>query len=415
MALTQVKTTGLADDAVTGAKIADDTVAEANMANDAISLAELKAGTDGQVITYDASGNPTAVGPGTDGQVLTSTGAGSPPAFEDLPASGATLSGSTDNTVVTVTGSNAMQGETNVRIDSSGRLLTGGQTTSVADASSLHADIQSHSADGNGLSLGRYAANAYEPYMTFFKSRNATIGSNGTIVQDGDSLGTINWYGATGSGWDHAAYHSVRVDGTPGASNDMPTEFIWNNQPDNQEHVAHTMSLRANGNLEVKTGNVVIGTAGKGIDFSATSDAGGMTSELLDDYEEGTHTPTITRTTSNQTATVNASAARYTKVGRLVHMWFHFDLSGMGTSGEGYWKMSLPFTTASDVQGWSIASSMQRVKFDGSERAGGDGQLKWVGTGNAAYLQLINTDVDGWHGNDGADLISTGYVAFYTA
>ena len=84
MALTQVKTSGLADDAVTGAKIADDTVAEANMANDAISLTELKAGTDGQIITWDASGNPTAVGPGTDGQVLTSTGAGSPPAFEDI-------------------------------------------------------------------------------------------------------------------------------------------------------------------------------------------------------------------------------------------------------------------------------------------------------------------------------------------
>jgi hypothetical protein len=59
MALTQVKTTGIADDAVTGAKIADDTVAEANMANDAIGLAELKAGTDGQILTFDASGNPT--------------------------------------------------------------------------------------------------------------------------------------------------------------------------------------------------------------------------------------------------------------------------------------------------------------------------------------------------------------------
>ena len=111
MALTQVKTTGLADDAVTGAKIADDTVAEANMANDAISLTELKAGTDGQIITYDASGNPTAVGPGNDGQVLTSTGAGSPPAFETLPTSGPTLTGSTNNTVVTVTGSNAIAGE----------------------------------------------------------------------------------------------------------------------------------------------------------------------------------------------------------------------------------------------------------------------------------------------------------------
>ena len=43
-------------------------------------------GTDGQVITYDASGDPVAVGPGTDGQVLTSTGAGSPPAFEAVAA-----------------------------------------------------------------------------------------------------------------------------------------------------------------------------------------------------------------------------------------------------------------------------------------------------------------------------------------
>ena len=67
MALTQIKTNAIADDAVTTDKMAS--------------------GTDGRVITYDASGNPTTVGPGTDGQVLTSTGAGSPPAFETLPAS----------------------------------------------------------------------------------------------------------------------------------------------------------------------------------------------------------------------------------------------------------------------------------------------------------------------------------------
>jgi len=74
MALTQVKTSGIADDAVTEAKVA----------NDAISTTEMKAGTDGHIITYDASGNPTTVGPGSDGQVLTSTGAGSPPAFEAI-------------------------------------------------------------------------------------------------------------------------------------------------------------------------------------------------------------------------------------------------------------------------------------------------------------------------------------------
>tara|TARA_R100000152_G_C6771943_1_gene198621 strand:+ start:91 stop:1782 length:1692 start_codon:yes stop_codon:yes gene_type:complete len=71
MALTQVNTDGVKDDAVT--------------------LAKQAAGTDGQIITYDASGNPVAVGPGTDGQVLTSTGAGSPPVFEDAVAEGTQL------------------------------------------------------------------------------------------------------------------------------------------------------------------------------------------------------------------------------------------------------------------------------------------------------------------------------------
>jgi len=55
-----------------------------------ISLPKLTDGTDGNLISYDASGNPVAVATGNDGQVLTSTGAGSPPAFETLPVGGIT-------------------------------------------------------------------------------------------------------------------------------------------------------------------------------------------------------------------------------------------------------------------------------------------------------------------------------------
>ena len=62
---------------------ADSSISEAKLADNSVTLAKMAGGTDGQVITYDASGDPVAVGPGTDGQVLTSTGAGSPPAFED--------------------------------------------------------------------------------------------------------------------------------------------------------------------------------------------------------------------------------------------------------------------------------------------------------------------------------------------
>lgn len=67
--------------ALTGSDIADGIITEAKMADDAISLAELKAGNDGEIITWDASGNPVAVAVGTSGHFLKSQGAGSVPVF----------------------------------------------------------------------------------------------------------------------------------------------------------------------------------------------------------------------------------------------------------------------------------------------------------------------------------------------
>ena len=56
-----------------------------------ISLPKLTDGTDGNLISYDTSGNPVAVATGNDGQVLTSAGAGAPPVFETLPVGGITI------------------------------------------------------------------------------------------------------------------------------------------------------------------------------------------------------------------------------------------------------------------------------------------------------------------------------------
>ena len=75
------------DGSIDHAHLADDCVDGDNIADNSVGLAHMAHGTDGQIITYDASGAPTAVGPGTDGQVLTSTGAGSPPAFETISSS----------------------------------------------------------------------------------------------------------------------------------------------------------------------------------------------------------------------------------------------------------------------------------------------------------------------------------------
>ena len=85
----QIDTEGTADNSITTAKIVDE----------AVTLAKLPHGTGS-----------------TDGKFLRANN-GADPTFESLPSSGATLSGSTNNTVVTVTGANAMQGEANLTFD----------------------------------------------------------------------------------------------------------------------------------------------------------------------------------------------------------------------------------------------------------------------------------------------------------
>ena len=69
------------------------------------------------------------------------------------------------------------------------------------------------------------------------------------------------------------------------------------------------------GDIRIDNGNLIIGTSGKGIDFSITSHPAGMTSELLTDYEEGTWTPSDQ---SGAGLTFTVYNATYTKVGRLV-------------------------------------------------------------------------------------------------
>jgi hypothetical protein len=57
----------------------DGIVDSGTLADDAVGLAQMAGGTDGNIITYDASGNPAAVATGSAGQVLTSAGAGAAP------------------------------------------------------------------------------------------------------------------------------------------------------------------------------------------------------------------------------------------------------------------------------------------------------------------------------------------------
>jgi len=61
--------------------MAIDKITTPAVTDDSVTLAKMASGTDGNIISYDASGNPVAVATGSAGQVLTSAGAGAPPTF----------------------------------------------------------------------------------------------------------------------------------------------------------------------------------------------------------------------------------------------------------------------------------------------------------------------------------------------
>jgi hypothetical protein len=100
------------------------------------------------------------------------------------------------------------------------------------------------------------------------------------------------------------------------------------------------------GDQTIVDGNLVIGTAGKGIDFSSDGHASGVTSELLDDYEEGAWTPALSAGTTPPTATYFYRQGYYTRVGRLVTLVFKMFISGnSGGSGTAFID-GLPFTSS---------------------------------------------------------------------
>ena len=96
------------------------------------------------------------------------------------------------------------------------------------------------------------------------------------------------------------------------------------------------------GDQTIVDGNLVIGTAGKGIDFSATTEGSGtMTSELLADYEEGTWTPIDS---SGASLTFVEADGTYVKIGSQVfataHILFPATASAVSIAIGG-----LPFTS----------------------------------------------------------------------
>jgi len=117
--------------------------------------------------------------------------------------------------------------------------------------------------------------------------------------------------------------------------------------------------LNSAGNVTVSNGNVIIGTSGKGIDFSAvTGGTGTATGNVLNDYEEGTFTPTLQFSGLSVGVTYSTRTGIYTKVGRIVHFSGRIDLSSKGTSVGDATIAGLPFAANTGAASVGYQSSI---------------------------------------------------------
>ena len=133
-------------------------------------------------------------------------------------------------------------------------------------------------------------------------------------------------------------------------------------------NTAHTLEYLVNGSThsELNTGAYVpqgtknLGSNAKrwgslylttGIDFGANSNAAGMASELLDDYEEGTWSPGLETSNTNGSYTLYQTQGEYIKIGSMVYFRCFVGLSAISTYGTGWLRVSgLPY--AGNAGGW---------------------------------------------------------------
>jgi hypothetical protein len=164
------------------------------------------------------------------------------------------------------------------------------------------------------------------------------------------------------------------------------------------------MSIGTTGDVTVNTGNLVIGTSGKGIDFSATSDGSGtMTSEVLDDYEEGTWTPSFRGSGTAGTYSYTVQIGKYVKIGKMVTVWAAIFNIVASSNGTGNIEITgLPYTVDSGLHRSPVGTvELDLFTFSGSLSATAADSSTFINlrdsrTGAGDYvLQVSDRNSDG--------------------
>ena len=151
---------------------------------------------------------------------------------------------------------------------------------------------------------------------------------------------------------------------------------------------ATTASTGVFTSVNTTTGNFVPNTAGKGINFTANTPASGMTSQLLNWYEEGTWTVGLARSGGGLVYTPGVSdKGFYTKIGNLVTV--NMIISGTFSGGSGGYQVTgLPFTVAATPYNTSTG-------LFANLSTGGAPLLTFIASSSTTTADIFGTPISG--------------------
>jgi len=192
-----------------------------------------------------------------------------------------------------------------------GRLVSTGQLNVVSGT--LNFGLGGVGTDNAVMSINGSSAASYGPYLIL--KRNS-------IAQ-----------------WHIGCYSGING----GSSNDLTFYSSGNN-------------IRLYNDVKTMNGNLVQGTAAKGFNFTANTPAAGMTSQLLNWYEEGTWTPTLVSAGGAITLNTALTKGLYVRVGKQVTITGLIYITSVASPTGNLRIGNLPFITAADYGGRSAGS-----------------------------------------------------------
>ena len=207
------------------------------LADDSVTLAKMASGTDGNIISYDASGNPVAVATGSSGQVLTSAGTGAVPSFATISHPVTAVANLSDNRIVTASSASAINGEANLTFNGSTLAVTGATTLTLAGAGILTQDAITSSSNAVAWDVA-VSPNAYHQ-----TTENTTFSAPSNSVEGQFICLEINYNGSHSIGWNTVFEFPASTEPTETASDGKTDIHVFRYNGAIWQEVGRSMNL----------------------------------------------------------------------------------------------------------------------------------------------------------------------------